>query len=231
MDNSVILLQAALLCLSLYTHAVFSGNCPQHQGSDPNDVNGRIQKLANQDIYYANDDDYKYKIAVCQRNTLQQAAVQQMGLKWKPDRGWLTVGTYKKAHVTGGTNWLMIKYFGGEKYHTHCSGIGRMAIVFVTCDPGTQRGSMKVIEEYRNGTKGRDDPMECYYLFELNHDAACSHEANGLIPVSVTALVVIIAVQTLLLMLVPLYCVLKQRRQRTERNVNTDSMDVPLLVA
>ena len=57
-------------------------------------------------IYYANDDDYKYKIAVCQSNTLEQAAVQQMGLKWKPDRGWLTVGTYKKAHVTGGSKYM-----------------------------------------------------------------------------------------------------------------------------
>ena len=47
-----------------------------------------------------------------------------------------------------------------------------------------------MIEEYRNGTKGKDDPMECYYLFELNHDAACSHEANDLLPVSVTVLVV-----------------------------------------
>ena len=43
-------------------------------------------------------------------------------------------------------NWLMIKYFGGEKYHSHCSGVGRMAIVFVTCDPGTQR----VCLEYRD---------------------------------------------------------------------------------
>jgi len=39
------------------------------------------------------------------------------------------------------------------------------------------QGSIKVIEEYRNSTK--DDrrynvPLECYYLFELNHDAACT---------------------------------------------------------
>ncbi|XP_068700448.1 cation-dependent mannose-6-phosphate receptor-like [Montipora foliosa] len=184
-------LKAFVVCLSLLAPA-FGVKCPKHQGSDPNDVNTRIQKLANQDIYYANDDDYKYKIAVCQRNTLEQAAVQQMGLKWKPDRGWLTVGTYPNAHVTGGTDWLMVKYFGGEKYHTHCSGVGRMAIVLVTCDPGTQRGSIKVIEEYRNGTKGKDDPMECYYLFELNHDAACTEKAKQLSPGSIMLIILLV---------------------------------------
>ena len=32
---------------------------------------------------------------------------------------------------------------------------------------------MKIVEEYRNRTKA-DNPLECYYLFELNHDAACT---------------------------------------------------------
>ena len=35
---------------------------------------------------------------------------------------------------------------------------------------------MKVIEEYRNSSKPEDpiNPLECYYLFELNNDAACT---------------------------------------------------------
>ena len=35
------------------------------------------------------------------------------------------------------------------------------------------QGTMKIIEEYRNSSKA-DNPLECYYLFQLNHDAACS---------------------------------------------------------
>ena len=32
----------------------------------------------------------------------------------------------------------MIKYFHGEKYGHHCSGVERMAVVLITCDPGEQ---------------------------------------------------------------------------------------------
>lgn len=54
-------------------------------------------------LYYAEDDDYKYKIAICQINHLESNAVQQMGKKWKPDTPWLPVGTYDKAQVAGGS--------------------------------------------------------------------------------------------------------------------------------
>ncbi len=37
------------------------------------------------------------------------------------------------------------------------------------------QGEIKVIEEYRDETKdGSTNPLECYYLFALNHDAACT---------------------------------------------------------
>ena len=35
------------------------------------------------------------------------------------------------------------------------------------------QGTVKIIEEYRNRSSP-SNPLECYYLFELNHDAACS---------------------------------------------------------
>ena len=38
------------------------------------------------------------------------------------------------------------------------------------------QGTMRVIEEYRNQSSlnDPDNPLECYYLFELNNDAACT---------------------------------------------------------
>lgn len=53
-------------------------------------------------MYYAEDEDYKYKIAICNRNPLELVAVQQMGKNWK-DKNWLTVGKYPGAQVTGGS--------------------------------------------------------------------------------------------------------------------------------
>ena len=32
----------------------------------------------------------------------------------------------------------MIKYLKGDKYHSHCNGVERLAVVLITCDPGVQ---------------------------------------------------------------------------------------------
>lgn len=45
------------------------------------------------------------------------------------------------------------------------------------------QGSIDIIEEYRNNTKNQD--LECYYLFELNHDAACTVKPKQLSPGSI----------------------------------------------
>ena len=50
------------------------------------------------------------------------------------------------------------------------------------------QGSINIIEEYRNSTvdaNGKTVPLECYYLFELNNDAACSVKAKHLSPGSI----------------------------------------------
>lgn len=41
------------------------------------------------------------------------------------------------------------------------------------------QGTMKIIEEYRNKSSSTN-PLECYYLFELNHDAACTVKSKHL---------------------------------------------------
>lgn len=211
MDTSQGFFHALMLCLSLATCSVLAESttnsppgvkCPRHTGSDPTDVNTRIQKFATAKLYYAEDDDYKYKIAICQINHLESNAVQQMGKKWKPETPWLPVGTYDKAQVAGGTDWLMIKYGGGAPYHSHCQQVARKAVVIVTCDPGVQPGTIRVIEEYRNSTKKQD--LECYYLFELNHDAACTVRPKQLSPGSIM-LIILLVVGSVYLMLGFLY--------------------------
>ena len=54
-------------------------------------------------IYYAEDDDYRYKIEIC-RNKLEEVAVGQMGKNWK-SKLWLPIGKYDGAHVTGGSKY------------------------------------------------------------------------------------------------------------------------------
>ncbi|XP_066028020.1 cation-dependent mannose-6-phosphate receptor-like [Pocillopora verrucosa] len=179
--------------------------CPQHQKTDPNDVNERIKKLSGQKIYFANDDDYSYKISICKRGASDTAAVQQHGVKWK-ESDWKVIGTFRGAHVTGGTDWLMIKYFHGEEYTHHCKGLERISIVLMTCDPGVERGTMRVIEEYRNQSSVDDpkNPLECYYLFELNNDAACTAKPKHLSAGSIM-LIILIVVGSIYLILGFLY--------------------------
>lgn len=211
MDTLQGFFHALMLCLSLVTSSVLADSttnsppgvkCPKHQGSDPYDVNTRIQKFASEKAYYAEDDEYQYKITICQINPLEPTAVQQLGKKWKSGKLWLTVGRYEGAQVTGGTDWLMIKYTGGEKYRSHCQQVARKAVVIVTCDPGVKPGTIRVIEEYRNSTKTQD--LECYYLFELNHDAACTVKPKQLSPGSIM-LIILLVVGSVYLMLGFLY--------------------------
>jgi len=54
-------------------------------------------------IYYTDDEDYKYKISICRKNTLEDTAVQQFGKKWPKNKRWVVVGRYGNAHVTGGS--------------------------------------------------------------------------------------------------------------------------------
>ena len=54
-------------------------------------------------MYYTEDDEYKYKIAICQKNKLEDTAIQQLGKKWSKGKQWVTLGKYDGAHVTGGS--------------------------------------------------------------------------------------------------------------------------------
>ena len=53
-------------------------------------------------IYFADDDDYSYKISICKQDDKDTAAVQQHGVKWK-ESDWKVIGTFRDAHVTGGS--------------------------------------------------------------------------------------------------------------------------------
>jgi len=41
----------------------------------------------------------------------------------------------------------MIKYFRGDKYMHHCSGVDRLAVILITCDPGEQKVSYIYLQE------------------------------------------------------------------------------------
>ena len=64
-----------------------------------------IQFFVFPSMYYTADDDYKYKISICQKNPLEDTAVQQFGKKWPENKPWVVVGRYKNAHVTGGSKY------------------------------------------------------------------------------------------------------------------------------
>lgn len=52
------------------------------------------------------------------------------------------------------------------------------------------QGTVKIVEEYRNRSSSYH-PLECYYLFVLNHDAACSVEPKHLSPSSPSSICLI----------------------------------------
>lgn len=196
----LLVMKAILLWLGLCTRFLSVKTekvppCPRHQKTDPNDVNERIMKFLGQKVYVVEDEkgEYTYKVSICSQGKGDNQAIQQHSKKWEESK-WVQVGTYTNAHVTGGTDWLMIKYFHGQKYASHCHNLERIGIVLVTCDPGVERGTMRIIEEYRNASSPNDpvDPLECYYLFELNNDAACTVKPKHLSPGSIMLIILIV---------------------------------------
>ncbi|XP_031549283.1 cation-dependent mannose-6-phosphate receptor-like [Actinia tenebrosa] len=167
-DLGSIYIFVTIFCSCVFV-MVNCGGCPHH-ANDPNNVNDRIDMLKDQRQYSCVDDSnkYSYSILICQTGK-DPTAVKQAK---KGSKRIYNAGTYESATIRGGTDWLMVSYGGGEKYQSHCQKAPRKSDLLIICDPNESRGTLKVIEEHRTNDTHTTDP--CYYLFELNHKAACT---------------------------------------------------------
>lgn len=148
---------------------------------------------------YSVEDDrrngYKYTVGICTtalprkeaEGDLKSAGAIQVHKEQgdlKPDdHDTHVIGSFERAEIMSGYNWLMLEYEGGETFHTHCTNEEKRTMVMIMCKPGETTGRLRWVEENSNKTG------DCYYLFELDHEAACMPQPTGLSTGSVICII------------------------------------------
>lgn len=166
---------------------------PKHHTPDEellNDIRPLCGKRYNVDDNLR--DGYKYTVGICTtakqsseaKGRLKSAAAVQVH-KNKPanDSRSHVIGSFEQAQIMSGNNWILLEYEGGESFHSHCTNENKRTVVMIMCKSGETTGQLRWIEENSNKTG------DCYYLFELDHEAACTPQPTGLSTGSVICIV------------------------------------------
>jgi len=130
------------------------------------------------DVKDSHTEGYDFTIGICTSamqvptNGMEKAGVVQVS-KQNPTSGLYNTGSYDKAEIMSGTNWILLEYEGGGNYHTSCSNENKRTDIMIICNPDETVGKARWIEENHNKSG------DCYYLFEIEHSMACK-------PVTVT---------------------------------------------
>nr|XP_018670708.2 cation-dependent mannose-6-phosphate receptor [Ciona intestinalis] len=127
-------------------------------------------------------DEYDYTLSICSGVTANQFNAPGVGVLQynKLKQEYKRVGLINSTVVKGGTDWIMLTYKHGDRYHSHCTSPGselsrRQAHIMIVCDPNELEGQFKVLYEHND----EDTESSCFYMMEISSRAACSH-VNGL---------------------------------------------------
>ena len=83
------------------------------------------------------------------------------------------LGLNSEMTATSGSAWVLLTFFGGDQYNSHCNKEKRKAFVMVTCPAGDHvDGQLVVVNEY-------SEDHDCYYMLELFSNQMCSVSGWG----------------------------------------------------
>ncbi|BFZ23465.1 hypothetical protein BsWGS_26504 [Bradybaena similaris] len=122
---------------------------------------------------------WKYNVGICTNvaDDNKDVAIQQ--IQTDNDKSKApevnNVGSLKDTHITVGTDWIMLEYRGGEVYKSHCNGEAKRALIMITCDPNIDDNQAQMVFMKEENTKTE----QCYYLFEMKHQAVCPTLSGG----------------------------------------------------
>ncbi|XP_027004557.1 cation-dependent mannose-6-phosphate receptor [Tachysurus fulvidraco] len=110
------------------------------------------------------NEEYTYVFQVCgDADGMKDAGVMQRDKEGKK----VLIGNYSLTQAVRGTDWILLFYLGGEKYHEHCKQESRKAMIMISCDRTKTAGQLSVVLE------DRERVTDCFYLFELDSSAVC----------------------------------------------------------
>ncbi|KAI5618164.1 cation-dependent mannose-6-phosphate receptor precursor, partial [Silurus asotus] len=153
------------------TEAVTSDNTQKcklaHENQSERDVLKVLEPLTNQNFSVETEvgkDKYTYVFQVCgDADGVKGAGVVQ---KSSDDKK-VFIGRYNSTQAVKGSDWIMLIYLGGDRYHEHCTQESRKAMIMISCDRSKAAGQLSVILE------DRERDTDCFYLFEMDSSAVC----------------------------------------------------------
>ncbi|XP_062847540.1 cation-dependent mannose-6-phosphate receptor [Trichomycterus rosablanca] len=126
-----------------------------------------LEPLTNQNFSFEDSnhkETYTYVFQVCgDADGMKDAGLVQSN----KDGTQVRIGNYTSAQAIKGSDWVMLIYTGGTKYHEHCSGEERRAIIMISCDRTKASTPLSAVLENRERDK------QCFYLFEMDSSAVC----------------------------------------------------------
>ncbi|MCJ8728603.1 hypothetical protein PDJAM_G00006470 [Pangasius djambal] len=138
-----------------------------HESISERKVLGFLEPLTNQTFTAhtkEGEEEYTYVFQVCG----DADGVKDAGMVQRDQNGkHVLIGNYSLTQAVRGSDWVMLIYLGGEKYHEHCSQEPRRAIIMISCDRTKAAGQLSVVLE------DRERVNNCFYLFELDSSAVC----------------------------------------------------------
>ncbi|XP_008429703.1 cation-dependent mannose-6-phosphate receptor [Poecilia reticulata] len=169
-----VLLWAILTQLLLCRNGVFAGDgtkaCKlRHESASQRKVLEQLEPLAHRNLSVVVTEEkgnYTYVFQLCgDAGGVPNAGVIQKktGSQDKPT----IIGLYTSTEAIGGSDWVMLRYYDGEKYDEHCSHEDRRAIIMISCNKNKEAGDLEAILE------DSERPKDCFYLFELDSSAVC----------------------------------------------------------
>ncbi|KAK3572087.1 hypothetical protein QTP86_022317, partial [Hemibagrus guttatus] len=143
-----------------------TSRCKMYNDSDRK-VLSVLEPLTNQNFTVTTkngEEEYTYVFQVCgDADGVKDAGVVQ---KSKGNTV-IVIGNYSVTEAFKGSDWVLLIYQGGEKYHEHCSKGSRKAMIMISCDRTKAAGPLSVVLE------DRERNTDCFYLFEMDSSVVC----------------------------------------------------------
>ncbi|XP_062619411.1 cation-dependent mannose-6-phosphate receptor-like [Saccostrea cucullata] len=164
-----------LLMITVHLVDVSLSDCKFPVHKTDRDLQKRIQPLVGK-TFSGKDasQEYEYFFGVCTEalNTLPGGETYGL-LQQATDTKWFhKIGKYTNATIISGSDWMILEYLDGERYHSHCNSEPRRGRVLLKCDRNVRVGEedLIVLEEENNKTQ------DCFYLFEMKTSVVCPKE-------------------------------------------------------
>ncbi|RUS74724.1 hypothetical protein EGW08_017520 [Elysia chlorotica] len=157
--------------------------------------------------YKSRNSEYEFTVGICTQVAEQvgkNVAVLQQKLSddGKPDPSEAhDIGNLVDTHIMTGSDWILLEYRGLEKYGERCNQEAKRTTIMITCDELVKDSDARMVYIEEENQKEED----CYYLFELKHEAVCPNPTSGGLSVGSILLIVFFSVASVYLFVGFLY--------------------------